>query len=210
MKTAKPMPAGRRASRTRFVVLGMLTLGPAGGYELRRRIAQSVGHFWQESFGQLFPSLAELEREGLVRRARSRQPSPRGRIEYAITPAGRTALRRWLAQPPAPEVERNELLLKLFFGSEVPAGVLLDYVRASREDAERRRAELLAVEKALRGSLASDPRSRFWLLTLSYGLRGLDAQRRWAEECELELTRPASTPARARRPGARRSGTRAT
>ena len=40
-RTARP-----RRSRTRYVVLGMLRLGPASAYALRQRIASSVGFFW--------------------------------------------------------------------------------------------------------------------------------------------------------------------
>ena len=35
---------------------------------------------------------------------------------YSITEEGRERLKEWLAVPPQPEIPRNEMLLKLFFG----------------------------------------------------------------------------------------------
>ena len=35
---------------------------------------------------------------------------------FAITPKGLKRLQNWLAQPHQPTIERNELLLKMFFG----------------------------------------------------------------------------------------------
>lgn len=55
-----------RQRTTRHAVLGMLAEPPMSGYELRSEIAGSIGHFWQESFGQLYPTLRELSTEGPV------------------------------------------------------------------------------------------------------------------------------------------------
>ncbi|HEY6098279.1 MAG TPA: PadR family transcriptional regulator, partial [Anaeromyxobacter sp.] len=112
-----------RENRTRYVVLGMLTTGPLTGYGLRQRIGESVGHFWQESFGQLYPALRRLAADGLVE-ARATQGGPgRGGATYHVTAAGRAALAGWLAVPPALEPQRNELLLKVFFAGAVPPEV---------------------------------------------------------------------------------------
>ena len=82
----KPDPPPARRSRTPYVLLGMLLPGPANGYELKRRIETSVGHFWQESFGQLYPALALLERQGLVRQVAQEGARAKAR-RFAITPA---------------------------------------------------------------------------------------------------------------------------
>lgn len=55
---------------------------PGSAYALRQRIAGSVGHFWRESFGQLFPTLAVLEAEGLPSN-RDEKPGPRDQPEHA-------------------------------------------------------------------------------------------------------------------------------
>src|ERR1043166_5381121 len=54
---------------TRYALLGLLTLAPqsgASGYDLRRWAESSIGHFWRESYGQIYPVLKQLLRDGLV------------------------------------------------------------------------------------------------------------------------------------------------
>ena len=51
-----------RKSQTELAVLGALAVEPATGYGVRQAITQTLGHFWQESFGQIYPCLADLER----------------------------------------------------------------------------------------------------------------------------------------------------
>ncbi|UCB53625.1 MAG: PadR family transcriptional regulator, partial [Candidatus Zixiibacteriota bacterium] len=46
-----------RANKTEFAVLGLLSLSPMSGYDMKAFISQSIGYFWQESYGQLYPAL---------------------------------------------------------------------------------------------------------------------------------------------------------
>lgn len=57
-----------RTSQSRFALLGLLNLGPMSGYDLKQLIGWSIGHFWREGYGQIYPTLKDLEAEGLVRR----------------------------------------------------------------------------------------------------------------------------------------------
>src|SRR4051812_17053194 len=99
---------------TDFALLGLLTLKPMSGYELRRLIAQSIGHFWGESYGQLYPSWKRLESAGLTTK-RSEAGKKREKFFYSIPAKGRERLQEWLRLPPKPQPPRSELLLKLFF-----------------------------------------------------------------------------------------------
>ncbi|MGH2357255.1 MAG: PadR family transcriptional regulator [Candidatus Limnocylindria bacterium] len=185
MTARLPRPArsagGSRRSRTRFVVLGMLTYGPASVYALRQRIAGSVGFFWQESFGQLFPTLARLEREGLVH-GQDIADARRRRRDYEITAAGRHALAAWLGEAPAPQPERNELLLKVFFASEGDPDTVRGFVADAEREAHAQLEVLQGIAARLRDVSASDPRHEYRLLTARYGIIGLEALGRWAAE----------------------------
>ena len=64
-----------RTSQTRLAVLGALSVEPMTGYAVRAAIAETLGHFWHESFGQIYPTLAELEKDCLLYTS----PSPRDR-----------------------------------------------------------------------------------------------------------------------------------
>ena len=100
-----------RASSTQFALLGLLSLGPGSGYDLKRRAEASIGHFWSESYGQIYPTLKQLQAKHLVTRAVKAQSGKPDRLVYTITRAGSAALAAWLAVPPAGEPFRSALLL---------------------------------------------------------------------------------------------------
>ncbi|WP_395805406.1 PadR family transcriptional regulator [Archangium minus] len=56
-----------RENTCQFAILGMLCREPMSGYGLRQAIEQTVGHFWQESYGNLYPTLERMEAEGWPR-----------------------------------------------------------------------------------------------------------------------------------------------
>jgi len=49
-----------RGRQTELAVLGALSVQPMTGYAVREEIRQLLGHFWSESYGQIYPALAEL------------------------------------------------------------------------------------------------------------------------------------------------------
>lgn len=175
-----------REARSQFAVLAMLTLRPMTGYDLRRDIESSIGHFWQESFGQLYPTLANLEAEGLAS-SKVDDAGDRARQVYSITKKGRAKLRAWLSKTPARHVERNELLLKLFFASEVEAAVPIAHLRDSRADAAARLATLHAVGPSLSDTLGGTPGYDYYWATLRNGELGLEAHIRWCDEVLARL-----------------------
>jgi DNA-binding PadR family transcriptional regulator len=167
-----------RESRTPYVILGMLAMGPGTGYEIRERIAGSTGYFWQESYGQIYPALQRLKREGRVRsrpEARGRRVSER----FEITARGRAALSAWLRRPPALQPERNELLLKVFFANLEPEAILA-HIAAEEARARASLDALNALRASLNDCFANDPALPAWLATVEYGLGALAAVADWA------------------------------
>ena len=172
-----------RTSQTELAVLGALSIEPMTGYRLRAEIVETLGHFWHESFGQVYPALSALEAQGLV----EREPAPGGRGNlFRPTPAGLARLRELLAEPFQRPAPRDPLLLHLFFGAHVEPELLRQWLTATLEEAERaceRYAGLRAeVERA--GDFATQ--GRFRLLTVLAGLHGARARADWAREA-LEL-----------------------
>jgi PadR family transcriptional regulator AphA len=182
-----------RVNRTRYVALGMLANGPMTGYAMRQAIARSVGHFWQESYGQLYPTLHRLADEGLaVARPKSGGPG-RDSAAYSITERGRAELARWLALPPVLEARRDEVLLKTFFAGAVPPsvtaanlGYVADRVRASL-------SELEAIAGRWQEKTRGHPNAPFWRLTLDFGLSFHRMLLRWVEHAQAVVRAPRSS-----------------
>ncbi len=59
-------------------LLGLLSLGPMSGYDIRQLISQSIGYFWSESYGQIYPGLKRLAAAGLVEKKTQRQKGKSG------------------------------------------------------------------------------------------------------------------------------------
>src|SRR2546423_1494831 len=104
-----------KENKSRYALLGMLSLQPMSGYDLKKFIEESTANFWQENYAQIYPMLRQLTEEGLTTSHIEKQEKRPERRIYALTEQGWDELRRWLTEPVEPQVERNELLLKLFF-----------------------------------------------------------------------------------------------
>nr|WP_275937601.1 PadR family transcriptional regulator [Nannocystis exedens] len=166
----------------------MLCRKPMSGYGLRRAIEQTVGHFWQESYGNLYPTLERMEAEGLIALDREeRSPGGRVRKVYRVTTEGRRVCAGWLRRPVVPHVERNELLLKLFFGARVGPKDSLAHVERSRAEAEGLLDALRRIDEDARREREGDPELPYWHLSIRAGLLGLEAHLRWCDEARATL-----------------------
>jgi DNA-binding PadR family transcriptional regulator len=179
----------KRSSSSMEVLLGLLMIEPMSGYDLGLTIRGSVGHFWNESYGQIYPNLKKLANGGFVSCKTERQKGRPDRRIYSITEKGRERLTKWLAVPPQPEIPRNEMLLKLFLGEQIPAQILIGYVERM---AEERRALLELLERAEREEINKNqhyPGAPYWRMAAHYGQMEMRAHLRWAEETLAELNK---------------------
>lgn len=93
------VPRGRRARRgdVREAALLLLAEGPLNGYQIMQEIERRSNGAWRPSPGSVYPALAQLEDEGLVR-----SEKPGERRGYALTDAGQAWVeeRRGASPPP--------------------------------------------------------------------------------------------------------------
>lgn len=106
-----------RLSTTGFAILGLLALRPWSAYELTRQVQRGVRYMLPASERNLYAEPKRLAAAGLVRMRRE-AVGRRSRTVYEITPAGREALRRQLATPPAAPQLQFEALQRLVFADQ--------------------------------------------------------------------------------------------
>jgi DNA-binding PadR family transcriptional regulator len=172
-----------RTAQTELAVLGALSVQPMTGYRLRSAIAETIGHFWHESFGQIYPTLHALEEAGLVVRAPSDGAAPG---PFALTPAGQERLRELLAEPFSRPPGRDPLLLRLFFGRHVDPDLTRARLSEHVAAVEAQRAVYAGVRADVEAQVPDNPDARFWLVTVRAGERRAEAELTWAREA-LEL-----------------------
>jgi DNA-binding PadR family transcriptional regulator len=96
---------------------------PATSYEMKRRVAISIGHFWPFPHSQLYAEPTRLVQAGLL--AEDVETGGRRRRRYRLTDRGRDELARWLSASTVEHTEVRDMgMLKLFFASDAPATVV--------------------------------------------------------------------------------------
>jgi len=176
-------------NRTRYAILGALTLEPMSGYDLKRFADESVAHFWAESYGQIYPILKQLVAEKLIAPTTRKRTGPRDRVAYAITDRGREVLRGWLSEPAEHQIGRIEILLKLFFARNAAPGDAIRIVEAFRGDYLAKLGRYEGTEVRLRAERGDRADLPYWLMTLSYGRQISSALVAWADETIAALRR---------------------
>src|SRR6266581_8307584 len=66
-----------------LAILGLLAEQPRHGYDLKKRLSETLGPLWGISFGSLYPALRRLERAGSIE-----EVDPESAAPAAIVPTG--------------------------------------------------------------------------------------------------------------------------
>jgi PadR family transcriptional regulator AphA len=126
---------------TRQVILALLHVKPATGYELAQSSAVATEPVWAASHSQIYPALRKLEEEGLVRGESGVRGTRLERRVYEITPEGERELAKWREQPVQYLPPRDPFRLWVSFINETsPQAVFRnidEHIRRSVERAER-------------------------------------------------------------------------
>ncbi|HEY7149440.1 MAG TPA: PadR family transcriptional regulator [Gaiellaceae bacterium] len=170
---------------TARVILGMLKLGVATGYDIKRIIDGSTRFFWTASFGQIYPELKRLRKAGLV----TAREEPRGKVKrtvYELTPKGDQALRAWLTDRESVIFEiRDESLLRLFFADMLSREDVLANVRMQQLLFEHVLERFREIEVEARAGIEEG--REYPYLVLRYGLDFITWARDWYAEVERRL-----------------------
>ncbi|MCB5163391.1 PadR family transcriptional regulator [Streptomyces bambusae] len=175
----------------RHGLLALLERGPRYGSQLRTEFESRTGSTWPLNVGQVYTTLARLERDGLV--------SPDGTDEaghtlYAITEDGRTELRAWYERPvERTNPPRDELAIKLAMAIGAPGVDIRAVIQAQRaatiramQDYTRLKAQALT---AIESGQARERDDVAWLLVLEQLIFQTEAEARWLDHSESRLVR---------------------
>jgi DNA-binding PadR family transcriptional regulator len=106
---------------TAAALLGLLHEGPMTGGQLMAAAGRRLGAYWSMTRSQVYRELPALADLGYVKLGK---PGARASQPYAITPAGKRAFARWLAEPAGREALRNPVALRVAFGNHQSAAQL--------------------------------------------------------------------------------------
>ncbi|MDQ4006447.1 MAG: PadR family transcriptional regulator [Actinomycetota bacterium] len=174
-----------------LAVLGLLKERSMHGYQLKKSLSETLGPFWQVSYGALYPALKRLSRQGAVEQVFPQTKVGRRRNVYRITDQGEKVFADLLSSSGDHLGDDNGFRVRLAFfrylKPETRIGVL-----------ERRRATLLARLGELRQRITASRAQRPDGYTLSLMRHGMDSTERditWLDEL-IEAERRATRKAR--------------
>jgi DNA-binding PadR family transcriptional regulator len=177
----------------RHSLLALLEHGPRYGYRLKAEFEVATGQIWPLNDGQVYTTLARLERDGLVKA----EAAPDGQKMYRLTGAGRAELDAWFLEAVGRQaVPRQELAIKLIFALRSPSADVQRVIQQQRAATMRSLQELTRLRS---DGGAGDELA--WTLTLDGLLFQGEAEVRWLDLCEARLAGAARAPKGAATPG---------
>jgi DNA-binding PadR family transcriptional regulator len=159
-----------------LAILGLLKEQPLHGYELKKRLGETLGFLGGVSFGSLYPALRRLEDDGAIETAdgagppegpvpmpatgsvsgeaavgrirRRARAGRRTRKAYRITDRGDSRLRELLEEDAPAVNDERVFALKFAFCRHLPRDARLDLLRRRRADLSERLAQARETEPA--------------------------------------------------------------
>ncbi|MER5730985.1 PadR family transcriptional regulator [Streptomyces sp. NPDC002138] len=175
----------------RHGLLALLERGPRYGSQLRTEFESRTGSTWPLNVGQVYTTLARLERDGLVAPGGE---DAAGHTLYAITDTGRHELRGWYERPvDRTNPPRDELSIKLAMAVGAPGVDVRAVIQAQRhatiramQDYTRLKAQALA---AIESGKSQERDDVAWLLVVEQLIFQTEAEARWLDHSESRLVR---------------------
>ncbi len=164
----------------RQAFLALLSKQPAHGYELKQALETTFGPGWPSiNFGQIYTTLARLERDGFVQSKDVPQERRPDKRVYELTPQGRQYLQEWVEESTVGPRLKDEFFMKMVLAR-------LSGIADHNALIERQRREYLQALKDLDGlavdrSPDGDPAAA---LLVEGAILHLQADLKWLDACE--------------------------
>jgi DNA-binding PadR family transcriptional regulator len=164
---------GDGLSDAEAALLGLLSVRPMTGYEIRHHFDRALAPWWDTPRTQIYPKLRELETRRLIEGETVVQESKPNKRVYSPTPAGRDLLSAWLKHAiPWPDM-RHHMMMRLFLGHLLPTDDLRALLTGYHDRTADWSAQLREIEAKFAKSLSGPYRDAVFFELLS--LRNLIA-----------------------------------
>jgi len=160
-----------------LAVLGLLKERPMHGYELKKRLDEKLGHFWQFSYGSLYPTLKRLSAEGNVAMEFPKREASRRKNVYRITPEGEEMFLLLIEESGRTVTEgREQFMLRLAFFRYMKPETRRRLLEGRRGYLQERLAKITAALKNMR-----DRMDAYSLELMRYGVDETEHDIKWLD-----------------------------
>jgi DNA-binding PadR family transcriptional regulator len=125
-----------------LAILGLLKERSMHGYQLSKRLADTLGAFWKVSYGSLYPALKRLLMEGAVEQVFSKEEVRKKKNVYRITDKGEVLFQELLQEAGQESWEDNRFRVRLAFFRYLKPDTRLRLLEKRRAFLEDRLSEI--------------------------------------------------------------------
>ena len=177
-----------------LAILGLLKERAMHGYQLKKRLADTLGSFWQVSYGSLYPALKRLQREGAVEMVFPKEDVGRRKNVYRVTSRGEELFAELLEQAGQSASEDSGFSVRFAFFKYLKPETRIRLL-------ERRRTYLEGRGSTLKDSLRSykERIDGYALSLMKHQLDATEQDIRWLDELIRSEQRQVEPPVRGRR-----------
>jgi DNA-binding PadR family transcriptional regulator len=162
-----------------YALLGLLEESARHGYDLKQSYDRRFGGAKPIRFGQVYRTLAQLVRAGMVEVVGVEPGAGPDRKRYSITPEGVTDLDKWLGEPEQPQPQ-----LQMVLFTKVVLALLSG--RPAEDFLDQQRATHLAAMHSLTNARRNAATTQDALLA-DYQLFHIEADLRWIDHTASRL-----------------------
>ena len=161
------------------------------GYQLKKRLADTLGSFWQVSYGSLYPALKRLQKQEAVEMIFPKEEVGRRKNVYRITAKGEATFAELLERAGQDATTHDAFSVRLAFFKYLKPETRIRLL-------ERRRAFLDGRSSTLKDSLhrAKETIDNYTLSLMNHQLAATEDDIRWLDDliqAERRLVKPAVT-----------------
>jgi DNA-binding PadR family transcriptional regulator len=174
-----------------LAILGLLKERSMHGYQLKKHLADTLGSFWQVSYGSLYPTLRRLQREGAVEMIFPKEEVGRRKNVYRVTEQGEELFRELLERAGHEASEDNGFSVRLTFFKYLKPETRIRLL-------ERRRAYLEGRFSDLKQSMAAyrERIDGYTMSLMNHQLAATETDIRWLDDLIAAEQRQSVTPRR--------------
>ncbi len=180
-----------------YTILSGLAHEPRSGYDLTKWLSLVASHFWPVGHSSIYPALAALEADGLVRHDAVPSEQGPGRKVYSLTVQGREELFAWVdSSPPEVQVRDEQFVRALCYGF-LPQERALARLEQVRRYHSGRLAHYEELERQIRGESdagcgdsVTESADIGKLLVVRGGILNEQSYLRWCDEAMAIIAAP--------------------
>ncbi|MFC3748328.1 PadR family transcriptional regulator [Paenibacillus sp. GCM10012306] len=112
----------------RDIILGLLQKKRRTGYEINEVFKTIFSHFFNGSYGMIYPTLKKLEKEKVIDKEVVFQEGKPNRNVFSISEVGTKEFYEYLISPVQPEIRQSDFLMRMYFGEFVENEVIIQWI----------------------------------------------------------------------------------